>query len=113
MRSVWIQHPETGELVDPAVYYREKRERELRHRTGNPIMITDAYSAGFRSPVDGTMIYSRAQNKAHNERNGVIDVGNDPAFTVPQRKPPPKMESSESFIRDIYDADSVECIPDD
>ena len=39
----------------------------------------------FISPCDGTVIGSRAARRAHNRRNGVADVGNDPAF----RHPPP------------------------
>ena len=112
MRSAWIQDPRTGELLEPAVYFRRKAERERKHRTGNPLIITDCYAAGFQSPVDGSMLYSRADVRRHNERNDCVDVGNDPFFTVPKKAELPKMESSEKFIRDIYDADSVECIPD-
>ena len=39
----------------------------------------------FVSPCDGTVIGSRADRREHNRRNGVADVGNDPAF---QRPPP-------------------------
>ena len=33
----------------------------------------------FVSPVDGEVINSRADRREHNKRNGVVDVGNDPA----------------------------------
>ena len=35
----------------------------------------------FVSPVDGSVIGSRADRREHNRRNNVIDVGNDLAVT--------------------------------
>ena len=45
----------------------------------------------FVSPVDGSVISSRSTLREHNIRNGVSDVGNDPAFRHPKRpsSPPP------------------------
>ena len=40
----------------------------------------------FVSPIDGSVIGSRTDRKAHNKRHKVIDVGNDPAVLRP--KPP-------------------------
>lgn len=39
----------------------------------------------FVSPVDGSVIGSRSDRRAHNRRNGVIDTGND--TTVLKRRP--------------------------
>ena len=43
----------------------------------------------FRSPVDGSVISSRSNLREHNRRNGVSDVGNDPAFKHPKRPSSP------------------------
>ena len=42
-------------------------------------------AAPFVSPIDGTVISSRAHLREHNRRNGVVDVGNDAAFRNPQK----------------------------
>lgn len=44
----------------------------------------------FVSPVDGTVIGSRTDRRAHNKRHGVIDVGNDPAVLRPKPAYEPK-----------------------
>ena len=50
-------------------------------------VIRDCYSNNpVRSPVDGTLLDSRAKLRDHNARNGCIDVGNDPAFNDPARQ---------------------------
>lgn len=45
--------------------------------------------APFKSIVDGSVVSSRSHLRAHNRRNNVIDVGNDPALyrPVPANKP--------------------------
>lgn len=56
-----------------------------RHGAG-PMLIIDCYSANpVRSIVDGRPIASRAELREHNKRNGVVDVGNDPAFLEPRQ----------------------------
>ncbi len=50
-------------------------------------IIRDCYSNNpVRSPVDGTLLDSRAKLRDHNARNGCVDVGNDPAFTEAARQ---------------------------
>lgn len=44
----------------------------------------------FLSPVDGSIISDRSSRREHNARNGVEDVGNDPAFKSPKLR---KLES--------------------
>ena len=113
MRGVWVLDPETGELLPAPEYAARKRERECRNRTGNPVMMTDSYASGFRSPVDGSMLYSRQDVREHNARNDVVSVGNDYGESAPKPGWAKPMESSESFIRDLYNTESVENVPDD
>ena len=50
-------------------------------------IIRDCYSSNpVLSPVDGTLLDSRAKLREHNARNGCVDVGNDPAFNEPARQ---------------------------
>ncbi len=50
-------------------------------------IIRDSYSSNpVLSPVDGTLLDSRAKLRDHNARNGCVDVGNDPAFNEPGRQ---------------------------
>ena len=50
-------------------------------------VMRDCYSSNpVRSPVDGSLLDSRAKLRDHNARNGVVDVGNDAAFTDPARQ---------------------------
>ena len=51
------------------------------------ITIIADLSYGFRSPVDGSWIDSRAKRREHNARNGVEDIGNDKAFERPKFDP--------------------------
>ena len=56
-------------------------------KPGAHTIMRDCYSSNpVRSPVDGSIIDSRAKLRAHNARNGVVDVGNDPAFNDPARQ---------------------------
>ena len=50
-------------------------------------IIRDCYSSNpVLSPVDGTLLDSRAKLRDHNARNQCVDVGNDPAFNDPARQ---------------------------
>ena len=40
----------------------------------------------YKSPIDGTVISSRAQHKAHKRQHGVIEVGNE-KLSRPMNKP--------------------------
>ena len=53
----------------------------------------------FVSPVDGTVISSRSTLRAHNRRNGVSDVGNDPAFKHPKRPSSPHESAAPTLAR--------------
>ena len=55
-------------------------------RRGRSHQIMGDLKESFVSPVDGSVIGSKADRREHNKRNGVIDVGNDPAALRP--KPP-------------------------
>jgi hypothetical protein len=47
-----------------------------------PFIMPDISEAGgeFVSPIDGTLISSRSQLRAHNQRHGVDQIGNDYKF---------------------------------
>lgn len=62
-----------------------------------PTVITDIQEP-FVSPVDGSVITSRADLREHNVRNQVEDVGNDPAFQHPTK---PTTEH-QSAARELY-----------
>ena len=51
------------------------------------------------SPVDGTVLTSRADVREHNRRNGVEDVGNDPAFRHPDRPQPERSNHKAMLAR--------------
>ena len=84
-RVISVIDPETNELVTPDEFAARRRSRS-RCRTGSPTIIADfAPDRAFISPVDGSLITSRADREEHNRRNGVADVGNDPAYRNPKR----------------------------
>ena len=56
----------------------------------------------FRSPVDGSMITSRADWRAHNRRNDVVDVGDDSSVMNPKRKVHQPNEAE--IVNDIKEA---------
>ena len=62
-----------GELVEVTSQLNRKRG----------MMIIPDIQEPFVSPVDGTVISSRKERRAHNRRNECEDVGNDPAFINP------------------------------
>ena len=62
------------------------------------------------SPVDGSLITSRAELRAHNARNGVSDVGNDAAFRNPTRKDTPR-ESAKPMLRALMNGDMPVATP--
>ena len=55
---------------------------------GGLIIIEDIQP--FVSPVDNSVVSSRAARREHNRRNQVEDVGNDPAFSRPRTPTPPQ-----------------------
>ena len=69
--------------------------------------IADAYSiTPTKSPVDGTVISSRAKLREHNARNEVADVGNDDAYRRGPDKP--KWDSTitrEHFVESLQKLD--------
>ena len=64
-----------------------------------PAIQVDAYAKNpVISPVDGKPISSRAELRAHNERNGVVDVGNDKAAL---RQSAPSMPSERAIAETL------------
>lgn len=59
----YIQDPKTGKLVHASEYRREVPDA--------PYIQADIES--FKSPIDGSIISSRAHLRAHNTRHGVTD----------------------------------------
>jgi hypothetical protein len=49
---------------------------------GGPMVLPDISEAGgeFVSPIDGSLISSRSHLRAHNQRHGVDQIGNDYKF---------------------------------
>lgn len=62
-------------------------------------IIRDTFKPG-RSPVDDTIIDSMSALKRHNDRNGVVDVGDDPAFKNPKR-PENKMPDPTPMLNEL------------
>ena len=74
--SRWIQHPITFELIPRDEYVRPK---ELSHYVLGEI-------EPFISPVDRTVIGSRAQLRAHNIRNNVTNAADySPEYLAKKR----------------------------
>ena len=72
-------------------------KKELSRRTGLQFM--PDLAGAFVSPVDGTVISSRSTLREHNRRNGVSDVGNDPAFKHPKRPSSPHQSAKPVIAR--------------
>ena len=83
-RYTLIQDPVTGKLLPPGEYY----AAVAAHKKGEPsgIQLMTDIAEPVVSPVDGSLLASRADVREHNIRNGVVDVGNDPAYRNPQRR---------------------------
>ena len=75
-RTRWIWCDVEKRLVEESEY-RSQAPSEIR--TG--LLLDIPPGQEFKSPVDGTIITSRAQLRAHNARNHVTDVGNDGAIS--------------------------------
>ena len=58
-----------------------------RKQHARNITIIPDLGYSFISPVDGTVIDSRAKRREHNRRNDVEDIGNDKAFERPTFDP--------------------------
>ena len=64
-------------------------------------VMRDCYSSNpVRSPVDGSLLDSRAKLRDHNRRNDVVDVGNDPAFNDPARQGKAYKPDRQAIIED-------------
>ena len=64
-------------------------------------LMRDCYSNNpVLSPVDGTLLDSRAKLREHNARNGCVDVGNDPAFNEPARQGKAYKPDRQAIIED-------------
>ena len=98
----WVFDEAQGRLVPAHEYY---SSRVSQHRTGSPMIILDlAPHEACISPVDGSLLTSREDIRQHNSRNGVADVGDDPAFKNP-KKPEVKRESAKPLIAAIMRGD--------
>lgn len=63
-----------------------------------PFVATDIVP--YRSPIDGTIVKSRSDHKAHMRKHGVIEVGNE-KLTRPMTKQVDEKKHSEDLKRDI------------
>ena len=90
MRQRWIQIK--GKLVP---------EAEARANPKRPgLTVMPDIKEPVISPIDGSTLSSRSDVREHNIRNGVVDVGNDPAYKNPT-KPSTHHESAAPFIADL------------
>ena len=68
-------------------------------------IIRDCYSSNpVRSPVDGTLLDSRAKLREHNARNGCVDVGGDPAFNAVERQATSWKPDRRAIVEDVQRA---------
>lgn len=99
----WVLDPATGELLEAADYGRRLAGRRGRCRTGSLYVIGDwRPDEAVVSPVDGSLLTSRADVRAHNARHGVVDVGSDPA-AAPGRMPKARREPAGEVIAAVMD----------
>lgn len=87
----WIQDPVTLELI-PADEWMGPSESKTAY------VVEDIKP--YRSPLDGSIVSSRSQHRAHMKAHGVIEVGNE-KLTRPATKKPEV--NREQLRRDIAD----------
>ena len=78
------------------------RDRKLVPKEGSRrigLQLIPDIAEAFVSPVDGSVISSRSNLREHNVRNGVADVGNDPAFKNPKRPSSPHQSAAPVLAR--------------
>lgn len=92
MRSRYIL---VGDKLLPEAEARAILDRHRKPSSG--ITVIQDIGEPFVSPVDGTLLSSRAAVREHNRRNSVADVGNDAAFSHPA-KPRVQRESAAPMI---------------
>lgn len=76
-----------------------RRERQSADPAG-PMVMGDIQP--YRSVLDGSWITSRSQHRAHLQKHGVTEVGNEKL--QPSRRPEP---SSKDIIQDLRDAREI------
>ena len=79
MKTRYIQHPETLELI-PA-------DQFTYEAPAGPAVIPDI--GVYRSMVNGQMIEGRRQHREHLKQHGVVEVGNDLDSARPKAHSPP------------------------
>ena len=103
-RRISVIDPETNELVAAVEYDRRVRERRGRCRVGSPLLCLDIPPwQSFTSPIDGSVIGSRRELAEHNQRHGVVDVGDDPALHSSRGAPNPEPEGIEEDLLKAWD----------
>ena len=95
-RTRYIWSDRAGQLLPEADWLIE----EAMHRNKVGLQVVSDISEPVVSPVDGSVLSSRADVREHNIRNGVEDVGNDPAYRHPTR-PQPTRESAAPMIAEL------------
>ena len=74
-------------------------KEELQGRPSIGLQLIPDIAGSFVSPVDGSVISSRSTLREHNLRNGVADVGNDPAYRHPKRPSSPHQSAAPVLAR--------------
>ena len=83
-RYVWRD----GKLVEIDL----DKAREVRRAMRTSANVLNDISESFISPVDGSVITSRAELREHNARNGVVDIGDEKNPPMPDNVPLPPMD---------------------
>jgi hypothetical protein len=74
-------------------------EAHLHRENKSAMVIGDIQP--YRSPIDGEMITSRSHHRAHMQKHGVIEVGNE-KLTRPARKPYSDAGLKDDIQRALY-----------
>ena len=102
MRQSWVLDEAAGRLVPAAEFYARKAALDGRCRTGSPMVITDLQPHEVcRSPVDGSVLGSRAAIREHNIRNDVESVGNDARYIHPRPRETKVEGSTAEVVRAV------------
>lgn len=102
-RHTWIADDETGELLEPHVYYARRLADRDRCRTGSPTVIND-WPGPVVSPIDGSVMTSRADMKEMCRRNGVIEAG-DTGYMESMKRDPPKRTDFKPILHQVLRGD--------
>jgi hypothetical protein len=89
MRKRYIQVPGTGELVPAELYCRQEQTTHMVMPDIEP----------YKSMIDGSMITSRSQHRAHLKQHNCIEVGNETKHLKPYGRYEPPSGLKQEIIK--------------